>query len=598
MHFCGLVCEEKDSQIKIELPRMSTSKPIPEAPVGAPATGSSNFIRDIIIEDLKTNKYQGRVHTRFPPEPNGYLHIGHAKSICLNFGLAAEFGGKTNVRFDDTNPSKEETEYVDSIIEDVRWLGFDWEDRLFYASDYFDQLYQWAVQLIKAGKAYVDDLTADQIREYRGTLTKPGKESPYRNRSVEENLDLFERMRAGEFPDGSRTLRAKIDMSSPNLNMRDPVMYRILHAEHHRTGNKWCIYPMYDFAHGESDSIERITHSICTLEFEDHRPLYNWFVEELGIFHPQQIEFDRLNLTYTLLSKRKLLQLVQNGNVRGWDDPRMPTLSGMRRRGYTPEAIRNFCNAIGVSKTTGILELAMLEHYLREDLNKRAPRVMAVLRPLKVVIDNYPEAQVEEMDAVNNPEDPAAGTRKVPFSRVLYIEQDDFRENPPKQYYRLSPGREVRLRYGYFVTCTRVVKDEKTGDVVEVYCTYDPATRGGNAPDGRKVKATIHWVSAAHAIDAEVRLYENLFTKENPDEVPEGQDFTANLNPNSLEVVSNAKLEPSLAAATAGSRYQFERLGYFCVDPDSAPGKPVFNRTVPLKDTWAKIEKREKPGNQ
>jgi glutaminyl-tRNA synthetase len=572
---------------------MSTSKPIPEAPPGAPVAAPSNFIRDIIIEDLKTNKYQGRVQTRFPPEPNGYLHIGHAKSICLNFGLAAEFGGKTNIRFDDTNPSKEETEYVDSIIEDVRWLGFDWEDRLFYASDYFGQLYEWAVQLIKAGKAYVDDLSAEEIREYRGTLTKPGKESPYRNRSVEENLDLFERMRAGEFPDGSRTLRAKIDMTSPNLNMRDPVMYRILHAEHHRTGDKWCIYPMYDFAHGQSDSIEHITHSICTLEFEDHRPLYNWFVEELGIFHPQQIEFDRLNLTYTLLSKRKLLQLVQNGNVRGWDDPRMPTLFGMRRRGYTPEAIRNFCNAIGVSKTNGILELAMLEHYLREDLNKRAPRVMAVLRPLRVVIDNYPEGQVEEMDAINNPEDPAAGTRKVPFSRVLYIEQDDFRENPPKQYYRLSPGREVRLRYGYFITCTSVVKDEKTGEVVEVHCTYDPATRGGNAPDGRKVKATIHWVSAAHALDAEVRLYENLFTKENPDEVPEGQDFTANLNPNSLEIVSNAKLEPSLANATAGSRYQFERLGYFSTDPDSAPGKLVFNRTVPLKDTWAKIEKRE-----
>jgi glutaminyl-tRNA synthetase len=576
---------------------MSTSKSVPEAPVSAPAAGPGNFIRDIVLEDLKTNKYGGRVHTRFPPEPNGYLHIGHGKSICLNFGLAAEFGGKTNVRFDDTNPSKEETEYVDSIIEDVRWLGFDWEDRLFYASDYFDQLYEWGVQLIKAGKAYVDDLSAEQIREYRGTLTSPGKESPYRNRSVEENLDLFQRMRAGEFPDGTRTLRAKIDMASPNLNMRDPVMYRILHAEHHRTGNKWCIYPMYDFAHGQSDSIERITHSICTLEFEDHRPLYNWFVEELGIFHPQQIEFDRLNLTYTLLSKRKLLQLVQNGNVRGWDDPRMPTLSGMRRRGYTPEAIRNFCAAIGVSKTNGIIELAMLEHYLREDLNKRAPRVMAVLRPLRVVIDNYPEGQTEEMDAVNNPEDQSAGSRKVPFSRVLYIEQDDFRENPPKQYYRLSPGREVRLRYGYFITCTRIVKDEKSGEVVEVHCTYDPATRGGNSPDGRKVKATIHWVSAQHAIDAEVRLYDNLFMKENPDEVAEGQDFTANLNPNSLEVVANAKLEPSLANAAHGSRYQFERLGYFCVDKDSTPGKLVFNRTVPLKDTWAKIEKRETQGS-
>jgi glutaminyl-tRNA synthetase len=572
---------------------MSTSKSVPEASASAPAASPGNFIREIIREDLKTNKYGGRVHTRFPPEPNGYLHIGHGKSICLNFGLAAEFGGKTNVRFDDTNPSKEETEYVDSIIEDVRWLGFDWEDRLFYASDYFDQLYEWGVQLIKAGKAYVDDLTADQIREHRGTLTNPGKESPYRNRSVEENLDLFERMRAGEFPNGARTLRAKIDMASPNLNMRDPVMYRILHAEHHRTGDKWCIYPMYDFAHGQSDSIEKITHSICTLEFEDHRPLYNWFVEELGIYHPQQIEFDRLNLTYTLLSKRKLLQLVQNGNVRGWDDPRMPTLSGMRRRGYTPEAIRNFIAAIGVSKTNGIIELAMLEHYLREDLNKRAPRVMAVLRPLRVVIDNYPEGKTDEMDAVNNPEDPSAGTRKVPFSRVLYIEQDDFRENPPKQYYRLSPGREVRLRYGYFITCTSVVKDEKTGEVLEVRCTYDPATRGGNAPDGRKVKATIHWVSAEHAVNAEARLYDNLFLKENPDDVPEGQDFTANLNPNSLEVIANAKLEPSLANAAQGGRYQFERLGYFCVDNDSAPGKLVFNRTVPLKDTWAKIEKRE-----
>ncbi len=546
-----------------------------------------------MLEDLKTSKYAGRVHTRFPPEPNGYLHIGHAKSICLNLGLAAEFGGKTNLRFDDTNPSKEETEYVDSIIEDVRWLGFDWEGRLFYASDYFGQLYEWALQLIKAGKAYVDDLSAEEIREYRGTLTRPGKESPYRSRSAQENLDLFERMRAGEFPDGTRTLRAKIDMASPNLNLRDPVMYRILHAEHHRTGDKWCIYPMYDYAHGQSDSVERITHSICTLEFEDHRPLYNWFVEELGIFHPQQIEFDRLNLTYTMLSKRKLLQLVQNGTVRGWDDPRMPTLSGMRRRGYTPEAIRNFCGAIGVSKTSGIIELAMLEHFLREYLNKHAPRVMAVLRPLKVVIDNYPEDQVEQMEAVNNPEDTSAGMRQVPFSRVLYIEQDDFRENPPKQYYRLSPGREVRLRYGYFITCTSVVKDDKTGEVVEVHCTYDPATRCGNAPDGRKVKATIHWVSAAHAVNAEVRLYENLFLKEDPNEVGEGQDFTANLNPNSLEVVPSAKLEPSLADATPSSRYQFERLGYFCADRDSVPGKPVFNRTVPLKDTWARIEKRE-----
>src|SRR2546421_3639159 len=570
---------------------MNPANPNPEAPPAAP----SNFIRDIILEDLKTNKYGGRVQTRFPPEPNGYLHIGHAKSICLNFGLAAEFGGKTNLRFDDTNPSKEETEYVDPIIDNVRWLGFDWEDRLFYASDYFGQLYEWAIQLIKKGKAYVCDLSAEEIRKYRGTLTEPGKESPYRNRSVEENLDLFERMRAGEFPDGSRTLRAKIDMASGNLNMRDPVIYRILHAEHHRTGNKWCVYPMYDFAHGESDTIEKITHSICTLEFEDHRPLYNWFVEQLGIFHPRQIEFDRLNLTYTLLSKRKLLTLVENGHVRGWDDPRMPTLAGIRRRGYTPEAIRNFCAAIGVSKTNGVIELAMLEHFIREDLNKRAPRVMSVLRPLRVVIDNYPEDQVEEMEAVNNPEDPNAGTRKVPFSRVLYIEQDDFREVPPKQYFRLSPGREVRLRYGYFVTCTTVVKNDK-GEVIEVHCTYDPATRGGNnPPDGRKVKSTIHWVSAAHAIDAEVRIYENLFTKEDPNQTEEGQDFTSNLNPNSLEVLKDCKLEPSLADAAIGSRYQFERLGYFCVDPESKTGKLVFNRTVALKDTWAKIEKRQ-PG--
>jgi len=558
-----------------------------------PTTGPTNFVRDIIIEDLKTNKYAGRVHTRFPPEPNGYLHIGHAKSICLNFGLAAEFGGKTNLRFDDTNPCKEETEYVDSIIDNVHWLGFDWEDRCFYASDYFDQLYQWAVQLIKAGKAYVCDLTAEEVRKSRGSLTEPGQESPYRNRSVEENLDLFERMRAGEFPDGARTLRAKIDMASANLNLRDPVMYRILHADHHRTGDKWCIYPMYDFAHGESDSIERITHSICTLEFEDHRPLYDWYVQQLGIYAPQQIEFDRLNLTYTLLSKRKLLTLVQNGLVSGWDDPRMPTLSGIRRRGYTPEAIRNFCGAVGVSKTNGSTELALLEHYVREDLNKRAPRVMAVLRPLRVVIDNYPPDLVEEMAAINNPEDAAMGTRKVPFSRVLYIEQDDFREVPPKQYFRLSPGREVRLRYGYFITCTGVVKDEKTGEVLEVHCTYDPATRGGDSPDGRKVKSTIHWVSAAHAIDAEARLYENLFIKENPDEVAEGQDFTANLNPHSLEVVRGCKLEPSLRDAAPGARYQFERLGYFCVDLDSKPGALVFNRTAALRDTWAKIEKRE-----
>jgi glutaminyl-tRNA synthetase len=561
-----------------------------------PTPGPSNFVRDIVIEDLKTNKYGGRVHTRFPPEPNGYLHIGHAKSITLNFGLAAEFGGKCNLRFDDTNPSKEETEYVDSIIKDVRWLGGDWEDRLFYASDYFGQLHEWAVQLIKSGHAYVCDLTGEQIREYRGTLTEPGKESPWRNRTIDENLDLFERMTAGEFPDGARTLRAKIDMASKNLNMRDPVMYRILHAEHHRTGDKWRIYPMYDFTHGQSDSIERVTHSICTLEFEDHRPLYDWYVEHLGIYHPRQLEFDRLNLTYTLLSKRKLLTLVQDGHVTGWDDPRMPTISGIRRRGYTPEALRNFCNAIGVSKTNGTIELALLEHFLREDLNKRVPRVMAVLRPLRVVIDNYPEDRVEEMDAVNNPEDAAMGTRKVPFSRVLYIEQDDFKEDPPKQFYRLSPGREVRLRYAYFIKCTGVVKDENTGEVLEVHCTYDPATRGGNAPDGRKVKSTIHWVSAAHAIDAEVRLYDNLFTREDPNETDEGENFTANLNPHSLEVLTGAKLEPSLGAAVEGGRYQFERLGYFCFDPDSTPGKPVFNRTVALRDTWAKIEKAQQGG--
>ena len=561
------------------------------AAASSPSPAPSNFVRDIILEDLKTNKHNGRVQTRFPPEPNGYLHIGHAKAICIDFGLADEFGGHTNLRFDDTNPEKEETEYVESIKADVNWLGFQW-DGLFYASDYFDQLYDWAIKLIQDGKAYVDDLTAEEIRRHRGTLTEPGKDSPYRNRSVEENLNLFARMRGGEFPDGARVLRAKVDMASPNLNLRDPVMYRILHAEHHRTGNKWCIYPMYDYAHGQSDSIERVTHSICTLEFEDHRPLYNWFIQQLGIFPSRQIEFDRLNLTYTLLSKRKLLQLVQEGRVSGWDDPRMPTLGGIRRRGYTPEAVRNFCGAIGVSKTTGVIELAMLEHFVREDLNKRAPRVMAVLRPLKVVIENYPDNQVEEMDAVNNPEDASAGTRKVPFARVLYIEQDDFREVPPKGYFRLSPGREVRLRYGYFITCRSVVKNEK-GEVVEVHCTYDPATHGGNAPDGRKVKSTIHWVTAAHAVDAEVRIYENVFNKENPGDVKEGQDFTANLNPQSLEVIADAKLEPSLANAAVGSRYQFERLGYFCVDPDSKAGRPVFNRTVALKDTWAKVEKKQ-----
>jgi glutaminyl-tRNA synthetase len=567
---------------------MSISKINPEPAPAAPT--QSNFIRDHMIEDLKTNKHGGRIWTRFPPEPNGYLHIGHAKAICLDFGLADEFGGGTNLRFDDTNPEKEETEYVESIQEDVRWLGFEWEN-LLYASDYFDQLYEWAVQLIKKGKAYVDDLSADEIRQYRGTLTEPGKESPHRNRSVEENLDLFARMKAGEFPDGSRCLRAKIDMASPNLNMRDPVMYRILRKPHHRTGDKWCIYPLYDYAHGQSDSLEQITHSMCTLEFEDHRPLYNWFIKELDIFPSQQFEFDRLSLTYTLLSKRKLLQLVRDRHVRGWDDPRMPTISGIRRRGYTPEALRTFVANIGVSKTQGTLELAMLEHFVRDDLNERALRVMAVLKPLKLVIDNYPEGQAEEMDAINNPENPSAGTRKVPFSRVLYIEQDDFREVPPKGYFRLSPGKEVRLRYGYFVTAQSVVKNAQ-GEVVEVHATYDSATRGGNAPDGRKVKSTIHWVSAAHAMDAEVRLYDNLFSNPNPNDVPEGKDFTANLNPNSLEIVANAKLEPSLKNARAGDRFQFERLGYFCVDPDTTPEKLVFNRTVALKDTWTKVEKK------
>ena len=566
---------------------------IPGEPPEVPASAPSNFIRDIVLEDNKTGKFQGRVHTRFPPEPNGYLHLGHAKSICLNFGLADEFGGKTNLRFDDTNPCKEETEYVDSIMENVRWLGFEW-DGLYYASDYFPQLYDWALKMIREGKAFVCDLSAEEVRKTRGTLTEPGTESPYRNRSVEENLDLFQRMKAGEFPDGSRTLRAKGNMAAANLNMRDPVMYRILHADHHRTGSEWCIYPMYDYAHGQSDSIEGITHSICTLEFEDHRPLYDWYIDALGIYHPQQIEFDRLNVTYTLLSKRKLLQLVQDGHVRGWDDPRMPTLAGIRRRGYPPEALRSFCGAIGVSKTNGTIELGLLEHYVRENLNRTAKRVMAVLKPLRVVIDNYPEGQLDQMEAVNNPEDASAGTRTVPFSKVLYIEQDDFREVPPPKYFRLSPGKEVRLRYGYFITCTSVVKNEQ-GEVTEIHCTYDPLTRGGNAPDGRKVKSTIHWVSAEHALDAEVRLYDNLFTKENPGDTEEGQDFTANLNPKSLEI-AQAKVEPSLASAAVGERFQFERMGYFVVDLDSTPGKPVFNRTVGLKDAWAKIEKQTKGG--
>ncbi len=551
----------------------------------------ANFIRNIIIEDLKKGKNDGRVHTRFPPEPNGYLHIGHAKAICLNFSIAEEFGGKCNLRFDDTNPTKEEEEYVRSIIEDVRWLGFDWEDRLYYASDYFEQMYEYAEQLIKKGKAFVCDLSAEEVREYRGTLTEPGKESPYRNRSIEENLDLFRRMRAGEFPDGSRTLRAKIDMSHPNLNMRDPVMYRILHARHHRTGDKWCIYPMYDWAHGLEDSIEGITHSLCTLEFEDHRPLYDWFLDELGVHHPQQIEFARLNLSYTIMSKRKLLELVREGYVDGWDDPRMPTISGLRRRGYTPESIRNFSDIIGVAKRESVVDIAMLEYCIREDLNKRAPRRMAVLRPLKVVITNYPEGKEEELDAINNPEDASMGTRKVPFSRVLYIEQDDFREDPPKKFFRLAPGREVRLRYAYFIKCVDVIKDEKTGEIKELHCTYDPATRGGDAPDGRKVKATLHWVSAAHAVNAEVRLYDRLFNVPDPAGDKE-KDYKEFINPNSLEILENCKLEPSLASAKVGENYQFERLGYFCVDSKySKPEKLVFNRTVSLKDTWAKIEK-------
>jgi glutaminyl-tRNA synthetase len=546
-----------------------------------------------VAEDLKTGKWEGRVHTRFPPEPNGYLHIGHAKSICLNFGIAKEFGGLCNLRFDDTNPEKEEQEYVRSIIKDVRWLGWDWQDRLYFGSDYFEQMYEYAVQLIKAGKAFVCDLTAEQVAEHRGTLTSPGKDSPYRDRSVEENLDLFERMRKGEFPDGSRTLRAKIDMAHPNLNMRDPVMYRILHASHHRTGDNWCIYPMYDWAHGLEDSIEGITHSICTLEFENHRPLYDWFLDELGVYHPQQIEFARLNLSYTVMSKRKLLQLVQEGFVSGWDDPRMPTISGMRRRGYSPESIRSFCKTIGVNKFNSTIDIALLEHCVREDLNRTSPRVMAVLRPLKVIIDNYPEGKVEQMEAINNPEDANAGTRKVPFSRELYIEREDFMEEPPRKFYRLAPGREVRLRYAYFVTSTDVVKDSE-GNIVELHCTYDPATRGGDAPDGRKVKSTLHWVSAGHALPAKVRLYNHLFTKGSPDETAEGEDFKSNVNPDSLEVLTDCKVEPSLADAKPLARYQFERLGYFCVDPDTSTGRLVFNRTASLRDTWAKIQKAQK----
>ena len=550
----------------------------------------TDFIREIVREDLKSGKHD-RIHTRFPPEPNGYLHIGHSKAICLSFDIAEETGGLCNLRFDDTNPIKEEDEYVRSIIEDIRWLGYDWGDRLYYASDYFEQLYEWAVKLIGKGKAFVCDLTPDEIRAYRGTLTEPGKESPFRDRTVGENLDLFERMRAGEFPDGARTLRAKIDMTHGNMNMRDPIMYRILRAHHHRTGDTWCIYPTYDFTHGQSDSIEKITHSLCTLEFEDHRPLYDWYIRELEVYPPRQIEFARLNLTYTVMSKRKLLRLVQEGHVSGWDDPRMPTLSGFRRRGFTPESIRNFCGRIGMAKKESTVDIALLEHCLREDLNRRSQRVMAVLHPLKVVIENYPKMEEEELDAVNNPEDRGAGSRKVPFSRELYIEREDFMEEPPKKFFRLAPGREVRLRYAYFITCTDVVKDEK-GEIVELRCTYDPETKGGDAPDGRKVKATLHWVSAKHALPAEVRLYDHLFTKEDPYETSDGGEFTENLNRDSLETIEGCRVEPFLKEAEPGDRFQFERKGYFCVDRESEPESLVFNRTVSLRDTWAKMKKK------
>ena len=552
-----------------------------------------DFVRQIVADDCKSGKWDGRVVTRFPPEPNGYLHIGHAKSICLNFGIASEFGGKCHLRFDDTNPEKEEQEYVDSIIADVKWLGWDWGKNLFFGSDYFQQMFDWAVDLIKKGKAYVCELDADKVREYRGNLTNPGKDSPYRNRSIEENLDLFERMRKGEFPDGSKTLRAKINMAHPNLNLRDPVMYRILHASHHRTGDKWCIYPMYDWAHGLEDSIEKITHSICTLEFENHRPLYDWFIDSLGIYHPQQIEFARLNLTYTVMSKRKLLKLVQDSLVSGWDDPRMPTLCGMRRRGYSPAALRSFCDKISVNKFNSTVDFALLQHCLREELNKSSSRVMAVLNPLKVIIENYPEDKVEYLEAINNPEDASAGTRQIPFSREIYIERDDFMEDAPKKFFRLAPGREVRLRYAYFITCTNVIKDS-AGNITELRCTYDPATRGGDAPDGRKVKSTLHWVCAKNAIDAEARNYDHLFTKENPDEAEEGKDFTAYLNPNSLTKLTGCKVEPYLKDAKPLSRWQFERLGYFCVDSDSKDGKLIFNRTATLRDEWAKIQQTQK----
>jgi glutaminyl-tRNA synthetase len=551
-----------------------------------------DFIRQIVADDIENGVNDGRVHTRFPPEPNGYLHIGHAKSICLNFGIAAEFGGKCNLRFDDTNPCKEEQEYVDSIIKDVKWLGWQWNSEALFASDYFQQMYDWALDLIKKGKAYVCDLTAEETREYRGSLKEPGKNSPYRDRTVEENLDLFERMKNGDFPDGTKTLKAKIDMASPNINLRDPVMYRILHAHHHRAGDDWCVYPMYDWAHGLEDSVEGITHSICTLEFENHRPLYDWFLDALEIYHPRQYEFARLSLTYTMMSKRKLLQLVKDNHVNSWDDPRMPTLSGLRRRGFSPESIRTFCTTIGINKFNSTVDYALLEHCLRGHLNATSPRVMAVLNPLKVVITNYPDGQTDELDAINNPEDESAGIRKVPFGKELYIERDDFMEDPPRKFFRLAPGREVRLRYAYFITCNEVIKDD-AGNIVELHCTYDPETRGGNAPDGRRVKATLHWVSAEHALDAEVRLYDHLFTKENPEDVEDGQDFTANLNPDSLKILDGCKIEPSTKDTKPLDRFQFERLGYFCTDADSTPDKLVFNRTVGLRDTWAKVQKQQ-----
>ena len=565
--------------------------PSDHSPESAESSNYLNFIEQIIVGDNESGKHEGRVHTRFPPEPNGYLHIGHAKSICLNFGVAEKIGGQCNLRFVDTNPTKESDEYVESIQADVRWLGFDWDDRLFFASSYFDQLYDWAVKLIQDGKAFVCDLNGDEIRDYRGSLTEPGRESPHRDRSTQENLDLFAAMKAGQFSDGSRTLRAKIDMASPNLNLRDPFMYRILHAHHHRTGDKWCIYPMYDFTHGQSDSMEGITHSICTLEFEDHRPLYNWYVEQLGIFHPQQIEFARLNLTYTVMSKRKLLQLVTDGHVNGWDDPRIPTISGLRRRGYTPESIRKFCETIGVAKFNSTIDIHVLENSLREHLNKTAARVMAVTQPIKLVITNYPENQTEQLTAINNPEDETMGTRELPFSRTLYIEQDDFREDPPKKFFRLAPDREVRLRYAYIIKCTEVIKDAETGEILEVHCTYDPETKSGMPQAKRKVKGTIHWVSAEHSLPAEIRLYDHLFSQPDPDD---GDNFLANLNPNSLETLKESRVEPSLAEASAGNRYQFERRGYFCVDQDSKTDALVFNRTVQLRDTWAKIAKKSK----